>query len=122
MGGGALGLGVLVTARRGEIWTIAGGAGRLTSKPRPALVLQSDLFSVMESVTVAFLTSNPTPSPTRVAVPSGDMTGISRPSFAMADKITTVRRENLGERCGRISTTTMLDVERAVAVFLGLAG
>ncbi|WP_277211567.1 type II toxin-antitoxin system PemK/MazF family toxin [Isoptericola croceus] len=111
-----------MTARRGEIWTIAGGAGRLTSKPRPALVLQSDLFDAMDSVTVVFLTTDLTSSPTRVPVAADDLTGISRPSFAMADKITTVRRTNLGERCGRVDTSTMLDVERGVAVFLGLAG
>lgn len=111
-----------MTARRGEIWTLAGGAGRLTNKPRPALVLQSDLFEAMDSLTVALLTTDPTSSPTRVPVAPDGSTGISRPSSVMADKITTVRRGNLGERCGRISTATMLDVERAVAVFLGLAG
>ncbi|BBZ51119.1 hypothetical protein MHEI_28360 [Mycobacterium heidelbergense] len=55
----------------------------------------------------------------RVAIPT--TTGIAQPSFAMIDKITTVRRSNLGVRVGRVSTMVMDDIERSVMVFLGLA-
>jgi mRNA interferase MazF len=39
----------------------------------------------------------------------------------MIDKITTVRRSNLGARIGRVHTTLMADIERSLMVFLGLA-
>ena len=39
----------------------------------------------------------------------------------MLDKITTVRRANLGARIGRVLTILMADVERSLIVFLGLA-
>ncbi|SPX88460.1 type II toxin-antitoxin system PemK/MazF family toxin [Mycobacterium xenopi] len=48
-------------------------------------------------------------------------TGITQPSFAMIDKITTVRRSNRGTRIGRVPTTLMADIERSLMVFLGLA-
>jgi mRNA interferase MazF len=38
----------------------------------------------------------------------------------MVDKLTTVRRANLGQRIGRIYFKTMVAVEQSLAVFLGL--
>lgn len=40
----------------------------------------------------------------------------------MADKITTVRRSNLGERVGRLYSEDMVRLDRAIVVFLGLGG
>jgi mRNA interferase MazF len=40
----------------------------------------------------------------------------------MADKITTVPRTKLGTRIGRLSDADVLRLNRAVLVFLGLAG
>jgi mRNA interferase MazF len=40
----------------------------------------------------------------------------------MVDKITAVRRTSLGSRVGRVPTSVMVDIERSVVVFLGLAG
>lgn len=105
---------------RGEVWTIAGGAGRLSSEPRPAVILTSDLFRGLDFVTTVLVTSTHVDSPTRVRVPATE-TGLERDSFAMADKLHTVPRANLGSRCGRLSTETMLELERAVLVYLGIA-
>jgi mRNA interferase MazF len=103
---------------RGELWTVAGGV--YAAKLRPALIIQDDLFSATESVVVVPLTTMVAEAPiARVTVPI--TTGIVRPSFAMIDKITTVRRSNLGERIGRVSATLMTDIERSLMVFLGLA-
>ncbi len=104
------------------MWTIAGGAGRLSSKPRPALVVQSDLFGATDFVTVALLTTTEVESPTRVLVPAGGTTDLSRDSYVMADKLHTVPRTNLGRRCGIVPTGVMVDVERAILVYLGIAG
>jgi mRNA interferase MazF len=104
---------------RGELWTVAGGV--YAAKPRPAIIVQDDLFSATESVVVIPLTATPVTdaATARIAVPT--TTGIAQPSFAMVDKITTVRRSNLGIRIGRVSSTLLADIDRSLMVFLGLA-
>ncbi len=103
---------------RGELWTVSGGV--YAAKPRPALIIQENLFSATESVVVIPLTTTMADTPiARIAIPT--TTGITQPSFAMIDKITTVRRSNIGTRVGRVSTTLMVDIERSLMVFLGLA-
>lgn len=103
---------------RGELCTVSGGV--YAAKPRPALIIQDDLFSGTESVVVIPLTTTEADvAIARIAVPT--TTGIAQPSFAMIDKITTVRRSNLGTRIGRASTALMTEIERSLMVFLGLA-
>jgi mRNA interferase MazF len=103
---------------RGELWTVSGGV--YAAKPRPALIIQDNLFSATESVVVIPLTTTVADAPvSRIAMPT--TTGISQPSYAMIDKITTVRRSNLGQRVGHVSTALMVDIERSLMVFLGLA-
>ncbi len=103
---------------RGELWTVSGGV--YASKPRPALIIQDDLFDATESVVVIPLTTTAADAPiTRIAVPA--TAGLATSSFAMVDKITTVRRSNLGTRIGRVPTAVMVDIERSLMVFLGVA-
>lgn len=103
---------------RGELWTVSGGV--YSSKPRPALIVQDDLFSATESVVVVPLTTTTIGDTAiaRVAIPT--TTGVAQSSFAMIDKIATVRRSNLGEQIGSVPTTLMTDIERSLMVFLGL--
>lgn len=103
---------------RGELWTVSGGV--YAAKPLPALIIQDNLFCATDSVVVIPLTTTIADAPiARIAVPT--TIGIAQPSFAMIDKITTVRRSNLGARVGRVSATVMADIERSLMVFLGLA-
>ena len=105
---------------RGELWTVSGGV--YAAKPRPALIVQDDLFSETDSVVVIPLTTTVTDTPiSRVAVSTDETTKITEPSFAMIDKITTVRRSNLGARIGRVPVALMAGIERSLMVFLGLA-
>ncbi|MBK8445264.1 MAG: type II toxin-antitoxin system PemK/MazF family toxin [Micropruina sp.] len=105
---------------RGELWTVAGGI--YASKPRPALIVQDDLFGATESVTVAPLTTTLTDAPLlRVSVPSSDLSGLERHSHVMVDKLTTVRRTNVQMRVGRLTTEQLAEVERSLMTFLGLA-
>lgn len=105
---------------RGELWTVAGGVH--ASKPRPALIIQDDLFAATDSVTVAPLTSTLTDAPLlRVRVPGTDLTGLERDSDVMVDKLTTVRRSNVQTRVGRLTAERLAEVERALMTFLGLA-
>lgn len=105
---------------RGELWTVSGGT--YAQKPRPALIVQDDLFSASESVTLLPLTSYLSDAPLlRLTVEPGPLNGLDRVSQIMVDKLTTVRRTNLGRRVGRIDSETMVAVEQSLAVFLGLA-
>ena len=48
--------------------------------------------------------------------------GLREVGSLIVDKITTVRRSRLGERVGRLSSGDMVRLDRAIVVFLGLAG
>jgi mRNA interferase MazF len=106
--------------RRGDLVTIAlqGDYG----KPRPALVIQSDLFGEHPSVTILPVTSDLRPTPLfRIGVSPDSSNGLHKPSQVMVDKAQTVSREKLGEPFGRLDDATMVEVNRALAVFIGLA-
>jgi mRNA interferase MazF len=105
---------------RGELWTVSGGT--YAQKPRSALIIQDDLFAASESITLLPLTSHLTDAPLlRLTVNPSPLTGLEQNSQIMVDKLTTVRRANLGQRIGRIDSETMVAVEQSLAVFLGLA-
>ncbi len=107
--------------RRGELWTVAGGVH--ASKPRPALIVQDDLFAGTASVTVAPLTTTLVDaSLLRVRVAADELTGLQHESHVMIDnKVTTVRRENVGAPIGRLTPENLVEVERTLMAFLGLA-
>lgn len=107
--------------RRGEIWTVAGGV--YASKPRPALIVQDDVFDLTESVTVVPLTATLADAPLlRLRVSAGGLAGLAQDSDLMIDKVTTVRRSNVQVRVGRLSSRQMVEVERLLLTFLGMAG
>jgi mRNA interferase MazF len=104
----------------GELWTVAGGV--YASKPRPALVVQDDLFDATGSVTVAPLTTTLIDAPLlRVRVASSELSGLAQDSDIMIDKLTTVRRSNVHDRVGRLAAEQLAEVERCLMTFLGLA-
>ena len=108
--------------KRGEIWTVAGGSA-YAGKPRPVLVVQTDDFDATDSITVCLLTTQAIDAPLfRVAIGPTPDNGLNEPSFAMADKITTLPRGRLGKRLGALKPTAMAPVNQAMLVFLGLAG
>ena len=106
--------------KRGELWTVAGGV--YASKPRPAVILQDDMFELTDSVTVVPLTTTLTDAPLlRLRIPAGSLAGLTHDSDAMVDKLTTVRRSNAQVRIGRLSSAQMVELERLVMTFLGIA-
>lgn len=106
--------------KRGELWTVAGGV--YASKPRPAVIVQDDVFELTESVTVAPLTTTLTDAPLlRLRVAAGGVSGLAQVSDVMVDKLTTVRRSNVQIRIGRLSSQQMVDLERLMMTFLGMA-
>lgn len=107
---------------RGEIWTVAGGV--YAAKPRPAVIVQDDLFDATSSVIIAPMTSALLDAPLmRIRISGGDgrLSGLDRDSDVMIDKLTTVRRSNVHTRVGRLTAEQLVEIERAVMAFLGLA-
>ncbi|MCG3774456.1 MAG: putative endoribonuclease MazF [Nitrospira sp.] len=106
---------------RGEIWTVSGGAD-YAGKPRPVVILQSNSFEGLGSVTVCPFTTDPTEAPLlRLVITPADANGLREVSRVMIDKITTVPKSKLGAQVGRMADEDMLRLNRGVVVFLGLA-
>jgi mRNA interferase MazF len=106
--------------KRGELVTIAlqGDYG----KPRPALVIQADLFAQHPSVTVLPVTSDLRQAPIfRIEVEPTAGNGLKNLSQIMVDKIQSVSTDKIGATFGRMDDATMLTVNRALAVWLGFA-
>ena len=107
-------------ARRGDFVTIAlsGDFG----KPRPALILQADQFAGTATVTVLLVSSSLVEAPLlRVTVHPDAQNGLRSQSQVMVDKAMTVKREKLGQVFGHIDSESLLEIERCLAVFLGVA-
>jgi mRNA interferase MazF len=105
---------------RGDLVTIAmqGNFG----KPRPALIIQANQFSEHTSITVLPVTSTLVASPLlRVTVQPSTENSLRKPSQVMVDKAMTVKCDKAGPVFGRIGTDIMVEVERCLAVFLGIA-
>ena len=105
--------------KRGDLVPVvlAGAYG----KPRPALVIQSDLFAKHPSVTVLPVTSELRPIETfRVVVEPTAENGLQVRSQIMVDKVHTIPREKAGAPFGRLETRLIGVVNRSLAVFLGL--
>ncbi len=104
---------------RGDLVTIAmqGDFG----KPRPALVIQANQFNQHSSVTVLPITSTIVAAPLlRVSVQPTQKNGLQKLSQIMIDKALTVKRDKIGPAFGQIDADVMLEVERCLAVFLGI--
>jgi len=92
-------------------------------KPRPVVIVQDDRFDAMSSVTVCAFTTDPTDAPLfRLAVEPNERNGLRQPCRLMVDKITTVSRGKLGDRVGDLDDEDIVRLNRAILVFLGLAG
>ena len=108
--------------RRGEIWTAAVGKD-YAGKPRPVVIVQDDRFDATESITVCAFTTDPTDAPLfRLPVEPNERNGLRSPCRLMVDKVTTVAKTKLGSQVGRLDDEDTLRLNRAMLVFLGLAG
>ena len=91
-------------------------------KPRPALMIQADQFDEHATATVLPVTSTLVAAPLlRITVQPNAENGLQKPSQVMVDKAMTVKRDKVGPAFGRIDADALLEVERCLAVFLGIA-
>jgi mRNA interferase MazF len=106
--------------KRGSVVTVAppGDYG----KPRPALVVQSDFFHEHPSITLCLITSDLRGAPLfRLTVRPSPDNGLHKPSQIMVDKIMTVSREKIRDVIGRLEDKSMVEVNRTLALWVGLA-
>ena len=106
--------------KRGDLILIAlpGDYG----KPRPALIVQSNLFSEHPSLTICLLTSHIHETPLfRFYVEPSPENGLSVPSQVQIDKVMTVPREKIGEVIGKLSHKQMYEITKLLALWIGIA-
>jgi mRNA interferase MazF len=105
---------------RGDLVTIAlqGDFG----KPRPALVIQSNFFFDHPSITILPITSELRETPLfRFLIEPSKKNGLLKNSQVMIDKIQTVPTEKVSRPFGSITEAQLLEINRLLALFLGLA-
>jgi mRNA interferase MazF len=106
--------------KRGDLVTIAlqGDYG----KTRSAVVIQSDFFSLHSSVTILPVTSELREAPLfRIDIEPTADNNLKKKSQIMVDKVQTVPAEKVGQAFGRLDDTKMLEINRALTVWLGFA-
>jgi mRNA interferase MazF len=106
--------------RRGDI-VICAAPGDY-GKPRPALVVQSDLFNgTHASVVVCLITSHLEDAPLfRIPIPPGRVTGLEKDSQVMVDKTIAIPRSKITGRAGSISSAQLQEIDAALRLWLDL--
>ncbi len=107
--------------RRGDVVLIADrGGGDFAGKPRPAVIVQADVFDGTTSVIVCPLTGVEVDAPLlRVPVERSDALPLSGPSWVMVEKVTAIRRDRVGRVIDRLSDDEMVALQRSLAVVIG---
>ena len=104
--------------QRGDLVTVAlqGDFG----KPRPALVVQSNLLDELESVIVCPVSSELRTEAFRVTLEPTPANGLKVVSQVMVDKITTLSRTKIGGPFGRLEEERIRLVDRTLLLVLGV--
>jgi mRNA interferase MazF len=107
--------------KRGDIVTI--GVQGDFGKPRPALLIQSEMFNEAHAtLTVLLISSELIDAPLfRLTIEPDQINGLTQQSQIQVDKAMTVRREKVGQVIGRVDDAMMVRVNRALALWIGLA-
>ncbi len=108
--------------KRGAIVIVA-ARGPCTGKPRPAVVVQSDLFNPTHaSVAICPITSDIVDAPLfRLILPPGSRTGLKDVSQVMIDKVVSVPRAAIAEEIGQCDAREFAGVDDGLRRWLSLA-
>jgi mRNA interferase MazF len=90
-------------------------------KPRPALVIQSDLLNELGSVMICPVTSEIRDAVFRVTVEADRLNGLQVISQVTVDKVATLPGSKIWAAFGRLDADKMRAVERALLVVTGIA-
>jgi mRNA interferase MazF len=105
---------------RGDIiiCTLTGDYG----KPRPAVVIQSNLFNPTHaSITVCPITSHLIDAPLfRLSLIPNSLTGLTLESQIMVDKIISIKSEKITQKIGKLSSDEILKLDDAIKLWLSL--
>ena len=108
--------------RRGDVVTVAAPGD--FGKPRPAVVIQSDVINEAQpgSVIVALVTSTLRDAPLlRLQLEPTEQNGLQQPSQIMVDKLFTTRADKVGKVIGRLSDQELVALNRLLAFVIGIA-
>ena len=106
---------------RGSIVVLA-APGPCTGKPRPAVVVQADVFNTTHaSITVCPITSDCIDAPLfRVSLPPGSRTGLTVVSQVMVDKVASVPRRSIAREIGVCDQAHVEAIDEALRIWLAL--
>jgi len=104
--------------KRGDLVTVSlqGDYG----KPRPALIIQSNLLLELGSVLLCPITSDLHDATFRITVEPSPTNGLRKLSQIMIDKISTLPRAKLSQPFGRLSPAKMKEVNKALLLVIGV--
>jgi mRNA interferase MazF len=104
--------------QRGDLVTVSlqGDYG----KPRPALIIQSDLLADLESVVLCPVTSELRNAAFRVTIEPNSGNQLQTLSQIMVDKILTLPRIKITKPFGRLDDERMKAVDKALLLVVGV--
>lgn len=103
----------------GEIWTVRGSG--YASKPRPAVIVQSDRITDFDSTVVCLFTSDASlQGETRILVRPSAMNGLNHDCYVMAEKPIAISKQHLGSKIGELEQIYMQRIVRALRVVLDM--
>lgn len=91
-------------------------------KPRPAVIIQSDLFNqTHSSITICPITTHLVEAPLfRLIILPVSRNGLNKPSQIMIDKVATLLRTKIRKKIGMLTQEQLMDVNEAMNIWLGL--
>jgi mRNA interferase MazF len=102
--------------KRFDIYTTSGGT--YSTKPRPAVIIQSAGFDDFDSVTIIPMTTEEICSEFRIKIKPDDFNNLGITGYAMIDKLTAIKKRGIGKYIGHIDSKYIDDIEKALRVWL----
>ena len=114
----------MLKVKRGEIYWVDWGDGKGSeqSGSRPALIIQNDIGNeISPNTIIASITTAPKkPYPFLVNLTARE-SGLAKNSAVDLASIMTISKTRLGDKCGKLNTQKMNEVDIAIKVSLGLS-